>query len=57
MVFQLTKEEVQNICQECQHYDKNNDTCNSTNESKPLNLVRKCQKWDDHFGGPCLFRG
>lgn len=57
MVFQLTKEEVQSICQKCQHYDGNSDSCNSSPESKPLTLIRKCPKWDEHFGGTCLFRG
>jgi len=58
MVFQLTKEEVLKVCQECSHYSQTDDTCNSSNESaKPLNHVRKCPKWDDHFGGTCLFRG
>ncbi len=58
MVFKLTKDEVLQVCNDCRYYDKPNDTCNFGNESpRALKIVRKCQKWDDHFGNVCLFRG
>lgn len=58
MVFKLTKDEVLKVCQNCQHFDKLHESCNSeNNSSKVLSSIRKCAKWDEYFGGPCLFRG
>jgi hypothetical protein len=58
MVFQLSKEEVLKVCKECSNYNESSDSCVSKNEPpRTLNTMRRCQKWDDHFGGKCLFRG
>lgn len=57
MVFILSKEEVLKVCQECQQYNKSNYSCNSGAENREISLVRKCDKWDKYFGGPCLYRG
>jgi hypothetical protein len=58
MVFKLTKEEVLQVCKDCRYYDEQSDTCSSDSESpRALKIVRKCEKWNDHFGNVCLFRG
>lgn len=57
MVFHLSKEEVLKICKECVNYNEADETCRADGSPRTLNLVRTCQKWDDYFGGKCLFRG
>jgi hypothetical protein len=58
MVFKLSREEVLTVCNECNNYSVSDDTCRAGSESpRTLNLVKKCPKWDEHYGGKCLYRG
>jgi hypothetical protein len=58
MVFQLSREEVLEVCNECSSYNRIKDACEADKESpRDLKLVRTCKKWDNHFGNKCLFRG
>lgn len=58
MVFQLSKEEVLKVCKECSNYDEPNESCVTKDEpARTLKAMRKCKKWDDYYGSPCLYRG
>jgi hypothetical protein len=58
MIFQLSRDEVLKVCNGCSNYQASDDTCQSGSESpRTLNLVRKCPKWDEHYGDKCLYRG
>ncbi len=59
MVLQLTKDEVLKVCQDCEHFRQlpHNMYCHAEETPRELKNVRKCQKWNDYFGGTCLFRG
>lgn len=58
MVFKLSREEVMKVCNGCSNYHGSDDTCRSASESlRTLNLVKKCPKWDEHYGGKCLYLG
>ncbi len=58
MVFKLTTDEVLQVCRDCQHFSQlpNTMICNYTLPPRELKIVRKCVKWDKHYGGTCLYR-
>ncbi len=57
MVLNLSKEEVLKVCDACENYIRQSESCRSqTGEVKNLKELRRCQKWDQAYGSPCLFR-
>lgn len=58
MLYQLSREEVQKVCSTCAHFESLSSTCKANpGERKALTEIRKCKKWDEYFGGQCLYRG
>ena len=58
MVYQLSREEVLKVCGSCEHFESFTSSCKATpGQKKTLSEVKKCKKWDEYFGGPCLYRG
>lgn len=58
MVYQLAREEVLKVCGTCELFEQSVSFCKAApEERKPLGEVKKCKKWDQYFGGPCLYRG
>ncbi len=58
MVYQLSREEVLKVCGTCDQFEKLVSFCKSDPQNRrQLGEVKKCKKWDEYFGGPCLYRG
>jgi hypothetical protein len=58
MVYQLSRDEVIKVCGNCERYEALTFCCmDEQGDRKPLNELRKCKKWDEYYGSPCLFHG
>ncbi|NLY76086.1 MAG: hypothetical protein GX075_12435 [Firmicutes bacterium] len=57
MVLNLSREEVLKVCSACDSFIKESECCRSPEgEIKNLKEMRRCKKWDQAYGSPCLFR-
>lgn len=58
MVFNLSQEEVIKVCSSCDRFMKQSESCRvaETREIKTLKELHRCPKWDEFYGGPCLYR-
>ncbi|MGE5529813.1 MAG: hypothetical protein ACM3X6_11835 [Patescibacteria group bacterium] len=57
MVYQLSREEVLKVCNTCERFESLTSCCKTElGEKKALHELRKCKKWEEYYGGPCLFR-
>ncbi|MGE5550934.1 MAG: hypothetical protein ACM3ZC_10440 [Bacteroidota bacterium] len=57
LVYQLSREEVLKVCGTCEHFESFSSCCKAIpGERKSLPEQKKCRKWDEFYGGPCLYR-
>ncbi len=58
MLYQLSREEVLKVCGTCDQFESFSTCCKTDpGGRKQLQELKKCKKWDEYFGGPCLYRG
>ncbi len=58
MVFKLSLAEVHQVCDSCGQYVKDSESCQDNNgEVKQVKTLRRCPKWDAHYGSPCILQG
>ena len=59
MVFKLSKNEVLKVCSNCDSYLKGFDSCRNPETSQFIGLqqVRTCNRWDEYYGGRCIYQG
>ncbi|TCL63733.1 hypothetical protein EDC14_102018 [Hydrogenispora ethanolica] len=57
MVYKLSLSEVQQVCNSCEQYVKDSESCRDNNGGvKTLKTLRRCPKWDAHYGSPCILQ-
>lgn len=56
MVFNLSQEEVLKVCSVCDKFIKERESCRADSDIRTLKELRRCKKWDEYFGGSCLYR-
>ncbi|MGE5581448.1 MAG: hypothetical protein ACM3X9_02815 [Bacillota bacterium] len=59
MVYKLSRDDVLKVCGSCRQFLKERDACQSDAVSEPKRLkeIHRCKKWDEFFGGSCVFQG
>jgi hypothetical protein len=59
MVLTLSRDEVLQVCNSCDQFIKLSEGCRTGTPTTTISLkeLRRCKKWDQHFGSPCLYHG